>query len=176
MGIEYSLANPNYKTLFELGKGSWSSVFSRVGKYDYKSIEEYIEALAKEIFFEIWWGHDEESDDLSYQRHIARKIVEFMDGESFYGPIVWGEGAPLLKGICLVNDSDDSEYELKYHNQYVYIGSRYHLDDPISYADNISAINALHGVSNPRISRDVIDRYAIPNKSIKDYHRILVLT
>lgn len=168
MGLEWSLANPKYRTLFELGKGSWTSVFRFFDKQCCND-KDFVKLLALEMKDELKF-----SDNISYRNLVANKIYEFMDGESFASISKRGY-KPGDEGIFLVNDADDSEYDLKYSHGFIYVGSRYYLDDEMEYGDGIAACNRLHGVTNPRLTREGTYRYITPERDIRDFYKILVM-
>jgi len=120
MGIEYTLANHENKTCFELGKGSWYALCDHNGKGDVCLL--YEDQIYDVIINEIWeyniatsLSTKEKSDWIEYSKTLSKEIFKFINNVD-------------PSRISLTNDSDDSTFELR-QNGYRWVGSRYVEDD-----------------------------------------------
>lgn len=124
MGIEYTLANTRNKTMFELGKGIYSTVMDPTPEdaplflYRETFIPYFVEYMR-----ECYAPLDEKA--IQYQTQLANTLFEFIDG------------ADPEKDLKIANDSDDSNHDLR-EQGYLYLGSRYTSD---TYQQDILRLN-----------------------------------
>ena len=106
MGLEFYLCNHQNATLFNLGKGSWGSIFDGTQVFD---TPEALESVLKELF----WTN---TGMASYCLAMAQAITKFTkDVPAQYLELIHDAG-------------DDPVYAV--HLRYKCVGSRYDLENP----------------------------------------------
>jgi len=124
MGVEYCLANHKDKTCFELGKGSWYALCQDRNRTGHECLL-YEDTICEMITEEIWdhnirnagtVGKEDTAESWKEAaKRLAAQIFKFVN-----------DADPTE--ISLVNDSDDSESDVR-DKGYRWVGSRYKGDD-----------------------------------------------